>query len=271
MRSTWGSGSGNYGGGGWLPFSLHNVPVVRGLLIAAAVAFLLFFFTFAAGSPIYHWLAFQAGRWSTRPWTWLTYPVMVTSPLSLLFAGYWLYLVGGSLERSWGSRSFAVLFFTFAALAALAFVPAFYLLGASVSLAGLWLPLSALTVAWAALDPEMEIWFWGILPLKLKALALIDVLLTYFSFGFAYGPVVGLFALAGPAAAYFYVRKMSRLNLAFGRRQAPRIRPLLRPEPPPRERAPRPSLLRRRQEQREIERLRKLLGEDDDSNPAARH
>lgn len=264
MRSVWG----DRGGGGWLPFHMGSVPVVRVLLVASAVVFLLYFLPATRGLALL--LGFSvfgpSGRdWLVQPWAMLTYPLLVKDPISLLIQGLWLYMVGGSLERSWGARPFAALFFIFTALAAVAFVPAGYLFRADVGLAGLTLPLSALTVAWAALDPELEIYFWGVLPLKLKMLALVDVLLTYFYFGFTYGPLVAVFTLAGPAAAWYYVRKLPRLTFAGpARRPRTRFRELLRDEPPPRERVPRPNPLRRRQEQAEQERLRKLLGEDDD-------
>jgi membrane associated rhomboid family serine protease len=278
MRSNWGGGGWARGGGGsWLPFSLGGIPVVRGLLIAITATFLVHFATFQSGAPLVRWLAFSAGApdWYVKPWTWLTYALLEVEFLNLLFQGFWLFVVGSILERSWGSRNFLALFFIFAAISALGFVPAYYLFGAPVALVGLVLPLSSLTVAWAAMDPEQEIFLWGVLPLKLKTLALIDVLIVYFSFGFGYGPLPALLTLVGPAAAFYYVRKLPRLDLGFQARPS-RREPLLREdrpgrERPPRERVPRESApglnpLRRRQEREEMERLRKLLGEDDDSS-----
>jgi len=267
MRSTWGSG-GSYQGGSWLPFSWFNIPVTRALIIATVVTFLAYFFSGQSGGVVFRTLAYVTvgpgdGAWYTRPWTWFTHPFVEDHPLWMLFRLYWLYVVGGILERSWGSRNFAVLFFAFSWIAAWAFLPAYYLLGKNASLGGLFLLTSILTVAWAAMDPEMEMSFWGI-PLKLKALALLDVLLVYFYFGMEYrDPVLALFTLAGPAAAWFYVRKLPRLSLGF-RAPARRAAPLLREEPAQRERVSGVNPLRKIQEQREIERLRKLLGEDDD-------
>jgi membrane associated rhomboid family serine protease len=269
------------GGGGWLPFSLASVPVVRGLLIAAAIGFLSFFFTLGQGTPLLRLLEFRTtGMDWARIWTWATYGVMVTSPIALLFQGFWLYIVGGSLERTWGARNFLALFLIFSAIGAVAFIPATLIFGVPVALHGLILPLAALTVAWAALDPDLEIRLWGVLPIRLKTIALVNVLLVYFFFGFQYGPIVALFTLAAPAAGFYYVRKMPRLNLgtggigeAFGRGR--RQEPLLREDPPrrrredpiSRERVSRPNPLQRRKEQEELERLRKLLGEDDDGRP----
>jgi len=232
---------------------------VRGLLIAYAAGFLLLFF----GAPMAALLAFdlQGLRW-LRAWTWLTYPFVVGDPLTLLLQGYWLYVVGGSLERSWGSRRFAVVFLALSVIAALAFIPAYALFQRPPALAGLMLPNSALTVAWAALDPDMELLLFGAVRLRLKLLALIDVLLVYFFYGLTYnplGPVIALFTLAAPAAAWLYVRRLPRWSLGgVPRRTQPRRRQ------PPREAVRGANPLRSRREQEEIARLRRLLGEDDE-------
>ena len=246
---------------------------MRGFLIAALTLFLLYFFVFPFREPIGEWLAFRARGysgfdWALRPWTWVTYPFLLLSPLALLFGGYWLYIVGGVLERSWGSVNFLVIFAALSVVAALGFMPAAYIFQLEVGLAGMWLPLTALLVAWATMDPEQPISFWFI-PMKLKTLAVLDVLLVYFFYGFSFGPVgpvAALFALVAPAAAWYYVRKMPRLDIGFraARPSRPNPRRLLREEPPSRERASGFNPLRRRQEQEEIARLRKLLGDDDD-------
>jgi membrane associated rhomboid family serine protease len=267
------------GGGGLMPFAFRYVPVVRNVLIATAAVFLLYFFAYPLRGPIVEWLGFRAGDgsldWLLKPWTWLTYPLLTLSPISLIFGGYFFYMIGGVLERSWGSRNFAVLAAAFTVICSLAMVPAAYLFHVPVSLIGSMLPVASLFIAWAAMDPDQELRIYGVLPVRIKWLAIADVLIIYFTFGFSYGavgPIVGLFALAGPAAAWYYVRKMPRLNIGF-RAPSPRREPLLRDEPRGREREnvnrgfnP----LRKRQEQQEIERLRKLLGDDDD-RPVRRH
>lgn len=286
MRSNWGGNSG-YTGGSWLPFSWHAIPVTRALLFSTVGIFLLFFFTGQFAGPVWQWLPFQTGglEWLTRPWTWVTYAFLETPSLWVLITLYVLYSMGGMLERSWGSRNYALLFFAFTAIGALAFVPASYLFGKPVLLHGLSLPLMALVTAWAALDPELEISFWGV-PMKAKLLAAIWVALNYFNFGLQYrDPLFAIFSVAPAAAAWFYVRKMPRLNMGFrapgqsaygGSRSSSYREPLLRDEPRPPRGAEREQVkrgfnpLRKRQEQLEIERLRKLLGDDDD-RPIRRH
>lgn len=273
MRSNWGSG----GRSMFTPFSLSSIPVVRGILIAAAAVFLLAFLTSQGGS---HWpvlLAFVPARFLSQPWSLVTYPVLITDVVALVFQGFWLYLIGGMLERSWGSRNFAALFFAWSAICAAVLLPVYFLTGGGINvpLTGLTLPNTCLTVAWAALDPEMELLFYGLFPVKAKWIAWMDVAFVFFSWGSGYGIPMSLVSLAGPAAAFYYVRKMPRLNLGFRaprREERPgRMPSLLREEPPiPRERVNRANPFARRNEQKEIERLKKLLGEDDDGHSAPR-
>ena len=274
MRRSWGDDSGGryYEGGRWLPFNWQSIPVTRTLLFATVATFLLFFFTGQSSGPIGTWIPFVSQAWYLRPWTWFTYPFLELPSFWILITLYVLYSMGGMLERSWASANFAALFFAFTGVGALGFVPAYYLLGKPVVLVGLSLPLVALITAWAAMEPELEVSFWGII-VKAKFLAAVWVALIYFQMGMAYDPITALFSLAAPAAAFFYVRKLPRLNLDVRFRPA-RREPLLREDRPRRERPPRESVpgqnpLRRRQEREEMERLRRLLGDDDD--PPLRH
>ena len=276
MRRTWSDSSGGYQGGSWLPFNWYSIPVTRALLFATVGVFILFFFTGQLQGPIWSWIPFRAadGYWYLRPWTWLTYPFLELPSLFILLTLYLLYSMGGMLERSWGSLNFAALFFAFTAVGELAFLVLVYLLGKPQMppVFGLTLPLTALISAWAALDPELELNYWGVV-VKAKFFGAVAVVMSYFSYGLNYqDPILALFALAPPAAAWFYVRKMRRLNLS-GSMRSPYLGPDLRDSPPRQPRRPREDApervkgfnpLRRRQEQQEMERLRKLLGDDDD-------
>ena len=266
-----------------MPLDWRSIPFTRGLLIALAVIFLTFFFTGQGSGPLGQLLPYKSMLWYQQPWTWLTYSLLVIPGgmwLFVLMELFVLYQFGGSLERSWGSRNYGVLFFVFAAIAALAFVPAYYILGKQVTLQGVSLPLVAVVAAWAALDPDLELNYWGI-PVRAKLFAAIWVGFTYFQFGLATGdPVLALSVLVGPAAAWLYVRKFPRLNLAApswggdsprgGRTQSAPPRGLLREEASERERATGFNPLKKRREQMEIDRLKKLLGEDDDDRPVPR-
>ncbi len=147
----------------------------------------------------------------SMPWTVVTYPLLGSGgPLFILFACYWMWVAGGSLERSWGTSRFAAYFFSMTAVSALGlYVGSFAAKAAGVSASGLWLPIAGITVAFAMLNPEEQILFMLFLPMKLKYLALIDVALVLVAYG-ANNPILGVFALAGCAYSYSYVRRPRR-------------------------------------------------------------
>jgi hypothetical protein len=78
------------------------------------------------------------------------------------------------------------------------------LINLPVSLVGLWLPLAGVTIAWAMMNPEQQILFFFIIPMKLKYLALLDVALVLISYGQIH-LLLGLFALLGCAFSYWYI------------------------------------------------------------------
>ena len=118
-------------------------------------------------------------------WTFLTYPLVNPSYdfLTLIFSCLWLWFVGGSLERTWGTRMYGFFFIlvtlvTGAAMALAAIITR----RSGLHITGLWLPLVGITWAWAAVYPEREVMIWGIFPIKAFWLAWIDAGLTFFSY-----------------------------------------------------------------------------------------
>jgi len=182
-----------------------RIPVTKLLIISNAVTFLAIAL-FRGGGALYD-LSFGSGWVIRKPWTAFTYPLIghCPSPISLLFAGYWLWVAGGSLERSWGSQTFSIYFFGMSAVSALGLLLGSLLLGVPTGAVGLWLPLAGVTMALAALNPEEQILFFFLIPLKLKYLAFIDVAAVLIGYG-QISPVLGVFALAGCAFSYWYVR-----------------------------------------------------------------
>lgn len=143
---------------------------------------------------------------AVKPWSLLTYPLIgIMPPFSLLFAGYWLWWAGGSLERSWSTRKFLAFFFGISAISAASMLLATIITAVPISLAGLWLPLAAVTVAFAMLNPDQQILFMFFIPMKLKYLALIGVVAVFITFASGYGFFVGLLALLGCAFSHWYV------------------------------------------------------------------
>jgi hypothetical protein len=130
--------------------------------------------------------------------------------ISLLFGCLWLFGIGGSLERSWGRGRYS-LFLSLVTLAPSLGI----LLGTQIIhdattvsqplLAGLWVPLAAVTVAWAAIDPYQEILFYFVLKLQARWVAWISVGIIYFE-SFHFQPILGFFGLGGCLLAFYWVR-----------------------------------------------------------------
>jgi len=200
-----------------------RIPLVKVLILSNAVTF----FLIALGNlyAIERYTIFDTAGLRASPWTLLTYALLGSrdGPISLLFAGYWLWIAGGSLERSWGSTRFALYFFTTCAISALGIFAGALVTHDSAVLAGLWLPLAGVTVAFAMLNPEQQILFFFIIPLKLKYLALLDVGIVLVAYGRA-NPLLGVMALAGCAYSYWYVRGRHALAWNRGPRRAEVVR-----------------------------------------------
>ncbi len=160
--------------------------------------------------PVVEWMMFVAPGWYLKPWTLLTYPLLSTRIISFLLHSLWLYSMGSSLERSWGTRSYAIYFFTMAAISALGIA-----LGSAVldvpDWAENWLPIAVLTVTFCWLNPHAEINIWGILPILARWLGFAVMLIVFFLYAQEHShPLTGLFALTGCAAAILWVNFRSR-------------------------------------------------------------
>ena len=183
-----------------------GIPVTLTLLGISVALFLGSFFTQnGIDNLLYLNVAFVPANMARAPWTFLTYPVVNLGFLNLLISGFFLWLAGGSLERSWGSARYALFFFTLTAITAfsmeMGWILAHHIM--PVPLTGFALPLSGLIVAFCLLNAEQTLTFYFI-PIKAKHIALIVTLLTYFTAPFS--PLLNLFALGGILAAWLYVR-----------------------------------------------------------------
>jgi membrane associated rhomboid family serine protease len=192
----------------WL-FS-DRMPTVKLLIVANILSFLALTLFKVPGIGQ---LGFSTLLVAVRPWTLVTYPLIgAMDILGLLFAAYWLWIAGGSLERSWGSQRFAIFFFAMSAISALGLLVGSFVTHAHVSAMGLWLPLAGITISFAMQNPEQQILFFFVLPMKLKYLALLDAAIVLVSYG-QINLLLGVFALLGCAVSYWYVRAGARLEL----------------------------------------------------------
>ena len=96
-----------------------------------------------------------------------------SSPIFMLIALYFYYMLGSSLERTWGAFRFNVYFFGGVLFHVAAALIVYVLTGISLPLGTGYLNLS-LFFAFAALYPNMEFLVFFMIPVKVKWLALLD-------------------------------------------------------------------------------------------------
>jgi hypothetical protein len=154
-----------------------------------------------ASNPFVH-LIFVSSAMPSHFWTLFTWPLVGGGhPLWLLFACIWAFWACGSLERSWGTVPFTGFFLATNALMALTTWAGGQWLGVPVAFAGLWLAVAAPTVAWCAINARETVNLWMVFNIPAPFLALFTVVIVWYEVG---PPVLGLFALSGCAAAYWY-------------------------------------------------------------------
>ncbi len=195
-----------------------GIPATMTLIAANVITFLASFFTggWARGGP-FSWLVFTGDTWPQNFWTLLTWPLVAPIDLiGLLFGGLWAYWIGGSLERSWGTRPFLVFLVAASALTALTLWVGGLLLGAPVRAMGLWLATAAPTVAWCVLNQREVIRLYAVILIPAPLLAWLTVALTWFQISVQGGnPFLGAFALSGCAAAYWYAKSGRHLYRGY--------------------------------------------------------
>ena len=187
-------GSSSYQFGGY-----HLTPVVKRLLIANIVIFILTSIFPSAAA----YLSFQPARIVVQPWGVLTYMFVHANFWHLFFNLLALFFFGPPIEERWGSREFTK-YYLICGLggAALSFLFAFYagVVGASAAVYGVML-------AFAMLWPDAPIYIWGIFPIKAKWLIIGLAALSLFSAVGGSADGVAHFAhLGGIAAGFLYIK-----------------------------------------------------------------
>lgn len=186
-----------------------DCPVTWAVLAANALTFVV---AFVGGGSLLT-LQFYAPELPQRPWTAFTYPLLGVGNLFwLLIGGYVLWLFGGSLERAWGWRGYTIFLFATSGSTAVALWLASVLLGSSAVLVGFSMPLAAVTVAWAAINPYERVLLYFALPLEARWLGILVAVFVVISQPFP----MGIFALAGCAVAVWYVRQGRYLSVRAG-------------------------------------------------------
>lgn len=180
-----------------------GIPVTMTLIIISVVTFFAAFFSPNIVQPLLvQHLLFPPRNLMLEPWSFLTYPLYEPGIFSMILGAVFLWLSGGSLERSWGSGRYAVFFGAVTVISALSLLLGGLLFHQTPPvLSGFFLPLSALIVAFCMLNAELSIRLY-FFPIRAKYVAIIITVMTLLS----YGPIFGVFACGGILAAFLYVK-----------------------------------------------------------------
>lgn len=177
-------------------FKLRNgAPATTTIVAAVVIGFLLCWFD--RSFKTFEMIRFQADLLGQRPWTALTYPYCDTGPVSLLFACYWLWTMGGALERDIGTRPLALFWVVESILCPLSLWVGSKVSGVDGLLIGPWVPLAALTMLWGLRNANAQLLLFFVIPVKGRAIAWLALLLVLFgahSPQMGYAPVLALFA-----------------------------------------------------------------------------
>lgn len=159
-------------------------------------------------------LQFVSSEALARPWSLITYPLYFHGPATnaffLVILFYWMFWVCGSMEERLRPARLWISFFAFALICGISVLIAHFLVAfgqetAGISISGPYLPVAALTVAWAAIYPDTVVRLFFLIPVQAKWVAVVISALVLFGYG-ANAPIVGLFAVAPMALAWIWGR-----------------------------------------------------------------
>jgi membrane associated rhomboid family serine protease len=247
----------------------NGQPASIAIIVISAALFLITFV--APTAPITFYIAFLPSLFAEHPWSILTYPYAADARqaafLIVLFECFWMYGIGGSVERDLGTKRFLIFW------AAMTVLPGFLMWGAMVALkvyaplVFLYLPLSGITIAWCARNPNEKILFMMVIPILGKWIGWITVGIVLFDYGQA-SPLLGVVACLHMVVAYLYATNRIP-KLAYGREVFTRKREGWKPIE--RDDAYFADVKKREIERAERERLRKLfegsLSDDPEDKP----
>ena len=186
-------------------------PVVKALLASnVVVAFLAA--TIVQPSELERVFAFRSGPLAETWWTAFTYMFVHAGLWHLAMNMYTLWLFGPRLEHVWGARSFA-LFYVWCGLGGAVFHALF---GGLASMVGASAAIFGVMLAYAMHWPRDEIFFFGVIPMRVATLVLMLALvnLAMGSGAAMSGGGVAYFAhLGGFAFAFLYLKKPQHVSI----------------------------------------------------------
>ena len=156
--------------------------------------------------------AFRQGPIAETWWTAFTYMFLHAGLLHLAFNLYTLWIFGPRIEHVWGSRSFA-LFFVWCGLGGAVFHAIF---GGLAPMAGASAAIYGVMLAYAMHWPKDEIYFFGVLPMRVATMVALFVaidLVRGLSGGGASGGVAYFAHLGGVVFGLLYLKKPQHVSI----------------------------------------------------------
>ena len=165
--------------------------------------------TIVQESELVELFAFRTGPLSETWWTAFSYMFLHAGLLHLAFNMYTLWLFGPRLEHVWGSRSFA-LFYLWCGIGGAVFHALF---GGLVPMVGASGAIFGVMLAYAMHWPKDEIYFFGVVPMRVATMVGIFVGIDLLR-GITGGGGVAYFAhLGGVAFAFLYLKKPQHVSI----------------------------------------------------------
>lgn len=169
-------------------YAIHNLMYY--IIILYAIGFVL---QWVNPSMYYSYLSLDAGAiLHGQVWRIITFLIQPPSDSLLFFVItlYFYYMLGSSLERTWGAFRFNLYFFGGVLFHVIAAILVYLLTGLSLPMGTGYLNLS-LFFAFAALYPDMQFLLFFMIPIKAKWLALVDGLFFLYTILQAFLPAYG--------------------------------------------------------------------------------
>lgn len=179
-----------------------GITATVGLMIALSVFFLAGW-AMGADGTLARLLALTLTPF--QPWGLVTYPFAQSGVgiIGFLFQLLWFYWIGHQLERTTGKASLIGHFFAGTVAHGLFILLASVFTGLSGNVFGATLPIAFLTMIACAMTPDAEIRLYGILPVRMKHIAIITAVITVFTLGTG-NPLFGMIASLPLLPAWLY-------------------------------------------------------------------
>ena len=146
--------------------------LMKYITIGQGIVYILMYVWPSLGRTVYSMITLSRGTLlSGQIWRLITFVFVPpnSSPIFALFALYFYYMIGSALERRWGKVKFNLYYGVGMVCAWLACLLTGYAGNTYLNL--------SLFFAFAAMFPNEEVYLFGILPIKMKYLALVDLLI----------------------------------------------------------------------------------------------